>query len=360
MTLSARAAGPAGFRVEVTDTGIGIAETDLPRLFVEFQQLDAGYSKQHQGTGLGLALTRQLVVAQGGTVGVRSTLGVGSVFHLELPRRPAPAEAPPSGGRLLVIEDDRPLRARMVQGLRAAGFEVDDAATGEDAVALATRRAYDAITLNLHLSDRQGLDALARIRHEGPSRDSAVLALTMPRTPGAVAAPEASAPAEVATFAIANLLAKPIRTAEVAAALARLPAPTGRRTRALVIDDDPLALELMRGTLQAMAIEPVCRLDARQALAELDQLLPDVIILDLMMPGFDGFATLDALRQRPAWCDTPVFIWTSMILSDAEVATLSRSAEAILGKGGGALAQVLDALGHWRPLPAPAGDGQAT
>ena len=361
VTLSARAAGPDSFRVEVADTGIGIAEADMPRLFVEFQQLDAGYSKQHQGTGLGLALTRQLVVAQGGTVGVRSTVGVGSVFHLELPCRPAPADAPAAGGRLLVIEDDRPLRARMVQGLRAAGFEVDDAATGEHAVAKATGRAYDAITLNLRLSDRQGLGALARIRHAGASRDSPVLALTMPGVAAdAGNSADGVAAAEAATFAIANLLAKPIRTAEVAAALARLPVPNGRRIRALVIDDDPLALDLMRSTLRAMAIEPVGRLDARQALAELDQLMPDVIILDLMMPGFDGFATLDALRQRPAWRNTPVFIWTSMILTDAEVATLSRSAEAILGKGGGALAQVLDALGRWRPLPAHAGDGQAT
>ena len=358
VTLSARAAGPANFRVEVADTGIGIAEVDLPRLFVEFRQLDAGYNKQHQGTGLGLALTRQLVAAQGGTVGVRSTPGVGSVFHLELPRRPAPAEATApatAGGRLLVIEDDRPLRARLVHGLRAAGFELDDVATSDDAVAQATSRAYDAITLSLHLSDRLGLGALARIRLEGPSRDSPVLALTMPRALDAVAAP-----GEAATFAIANRLAKPIRTAEVAAALARLPAPVGRRVRALVIDDDPLALDLMRSTLQAMAIEPVGRLDARQALVELDRVMPDVIILDLMMPGFDGFATLHALRQRPAWQDTPVFIWTSMVLTDDEVATLSRSADAILGKGGGALAQVLDALARWRPLPAPAGDGQAT
>jgi signal transduction histidine kinase len=74
------------FRLEVEDTGIGISADDLPRLFVDFQQLDSGYSKLHQGTGLGLALTRRLVQAQGGHVGVRSTLGQGSVFHAVLAR----------------------------------------------------------------------------------------------------------------------------------------------------------------------------------------------------------------------------------------------------------------------------------
>lgn len=78
--------GDASFRFEVEDSGIGIAPEDIPRLFVEFQQLDNSLSKRHQGTGLGLALTRRLVEAQGGSVGVHSEPGKGSVFHLVLPR----------------------------------------------------------------------------------------------------------------------------------------------------------------------------------------------------------------------------------------------------------------------------------
>ncbi|MFM8610282.1 MAG: ATP-binding protein [Burkholderiaceae bacterium] len=87
--------GADRFRLEVQDSGIGIAADDIPRLFVEFQQLDASLTKKYQGTGLGLALTRRLVEAQGGTVGVRSEVGVGSVFHLVLPRvhRVASADA---------------------------------------------------------------------------------------------------------------------------------------------------------------------------------------------------------------------------------------------------------------------------
>src|SRR5205085_3877462 len=86
ITIRLRAEGEDAFLLEVEDTGIGIEPEDLGRLFVEFQQLDAGLTKQYQGTGLGLALTRRIVEAQGGRVGVHSIPGQGSTFFAILPR----------------------------------------------------------------------------------------------------------------------------------------------------------------------------------------------------------------------------------------------------------------------------------
>ena len=83
-----RGDGDDDFRIEVEDNGVGIRPEDIGRLFVEFEQLDAGASKRYQGTGLGLALTRRIVEAQGGRVGVRSELGRGSVFSATMPRVP--------------------------------------------------------------------------------------------------------------------------------------------------------------------------------------------------------------------------------------------------------------------------------
>jgi PAS domain S-box-containing protein len=80
--------GDDEFRLVVSDTGVGIAEKDMPRLFVEFQQLDATKAKRYQGTGLGLALTKRIVEAEGGRVGVESKLGQGSTFFAVLPRAP--------------------------------------------------------------------------------------------------------------------------------------------------------------------------------------------------------------------------------------------------------------------------------
>ena len=341
--VRARAEGSRHFRIEVEDTGIGIAAADIPRLFVEFQQLDGSYTKQYAGTGLGLSLTRQLVQAQGGSVGVRSTPGVGSVFHLVLRRVHVPGTPGDSNGhRLLVIEDDDLEQSRLVRSLSDAGFLVDAASTGEQAVRHALNTSYDAITLDLMLPDQRGLGALADIRNHGLNREAPVVGMTMPADAGAAAG-----------FAIADMLGKPLRVDEIVAAMARLRQPPARRTRVLVIDDDALALDLMQATLGGIGIETVCRLDGREALRDIDRLRPDAIVLDLMMPGFDGFEVLDALQQMPSRRDTPVFIWTSMILTDDEYASLARSARAILGKGGGALAVMLEDLRRWRPATIP-------
>ena len=354
VTVRARPQGPLHFRLEVEDEGVGIAATDLPRLFVEFQQLDASYSKQHQGTGLGLALTRRLVEAQGGSVGVRSEPGHGSVFHVLLARNPGatpgPApQAPAIDERLLLIEGDSPEHLRMARLLREAGFRVDAAASGNDALALALRQAYAAITLELMLPEQHGLSVLDRIRREGPSPGAPVRGMSMATEPGASA-----------RFAIADVLCKPIRTAEIVSAMAGLRLPNARRARVMVIDDDPLALDLMRTTLDGLGIDALCLAGGREALRELYRWQPDAIILDLMMPEFDGFATLDALHGLPAWRETPVFIWTSMILTDTEYLSLASSARAIVSKGGGELSALLDALRRWRSPVAAVPDGETT
>jgi signal transduction histidine kinase len=348
ITLRARAAGAHHVRIEVEDTGIGIAPADLARLFTAYQQLDAGSTKKYEGAGLGLALTRRLVTAQGGSVGVQSRLGIGSVFHLVLNRiqgiDPAKSAADEDGlstatdPRLLVIHDDRDDPPELVTGLAAAGFRVDVATSGQQAVQRACDSRYDAITLGLLLPDQCGLAVLQQMRDAGLNRESPVVCVTMRADAGAVA-----------SFAITDVLCKPIRSDEIVAAMARFRWPGASPTKVMVIDDDPLALDLMRATLKAIGIDAVCLLDGRDALRELDHHRPDAIILDLVMPEFDGFAVLHALQQMPAWSDTPVFVWTGLNLSDADYACLGRSARSVVSKRGGSMDATVDALRRWRP-----------
>ena len=347
VSVHALAQGPDHFRMEVHDTGIGISEEDLPRLFVEFQQLDAGYSKQHQGTGLGLALTRRLVEAQGGSVGVRSSVGAGSVFHVVLNRvhgtdaqRATRLSQGASLHRVLVIEPDPQISTQMVEALAASGLQADAAFTGALALTQARSTAYAAITLGLRLPDQPGLTALDGIRSEGASGDAPVIGVSIPADDGASA-----------TFAITDVLCKPIRSDEILKAMARFRGAASRTTTVMVVDDDPRALDLMQATLASIGIGVVCVPDGREALRTLAHHRPDAMILDLMMPGFDGFEVLTALRQMPDWRDLPVFIWTSMMLTEAEYAQLSASARLILGKGGGTIPLWLESLRSFRAAP---------
>jgi DNA-binding response OmpR family regulator len=346
--MCARSAqGPDHFRIEVEDPASAFRRPICPRLFVEFQQLDSGYSKQHQGTGLGLALTRRLVEAQGGSVGVRSTLGRGSVFHVVLNRihgfdtlrsDTAIEDARATEARrVLMIEHHQRDQSRLVAAFSEAGFRVDAAFDGPYALRQARDTAYAALTLDLQLPEQRGLELLGSIRSHGASHASPVIGIAMP---GELEL--------AATFAIANVLCKPIRSDEILAAMTRFRRPEVGRANVIVIDDDQTALDLMRATLKSIGIDAVCFNDGRVAIDEIDRHRPDVIILDLMMPEFDGFQVLDALQRLPAWRDVPVFIWTSMLLTDEEYASLARSARAILIKGGGSMEDMLECVRRWR------------
>ncbi|MFT3697072.1 MAG: response regulator [Kofleriaceae bacterium] len=181
--------GEAMFRLEVEDTGVGISPADLGRLFVEFQQLEQGAAKKHQGTGLGLALSRRLVEAQGGTVGVRSVLDVGSTFHAILPRvstvvqpsisRTMTPRSRTGSRTILIVEDDDRDRELIASTLAGVGYGFEIARTGADALARCQERYFDAVTLDLLLPDMSGLDVLDTLRVGGWLRDTPVIVVTI-------------------------------------------------------------------------------------------------------------------------------------------------------------------------------------
>jgi signal transduction histidine kinase/CheY-like chemotaxis protein len=201
--------GQDAFRFEVTDTGIGIAPKDQARLFVEFQQLEGGAAKRHQGTGLGLALTRRLVEAQGGSVGVRSTAGEGSTFFAILPidvkatieHAPPPRSVSAAEGArtILVVEDDVRDAAQLVTTLASAGYSVEIASTGAEAISHWRTRRFDAITIDLLLPDMSGLDLLAALHGEGGKLGVPIIVVTV--------VPDAKV---VAGFAVHDILHKPL------------------------------------------------------------------------------------------------------------------------------------------------------
>ena len=203
-----RAEGDDWFRLEVEDTGIGIAAQDMPRLFVEFQQLDASPTKRFGGSGLGLSLTKRIVEAQGGSVSVHSELGKGSIFTAVLPRTMPDSDEPrawshqprSTGGRsILVIEDNQADRDWLIRTLSNAGYSVEAAATGAEAVRLCNQNAFAAITLDLLLPDASGWEVLREIRSSLLNQQAPVIVVTVSRDHGLGSA-----------FVIQDYLVKPV------------------------------------------------------------------------------------------------------------------------------------------------------
>jgi PAS domain S-box-containing protein len=182
--------GANDFRLEVIDTGIGIRPEEQGRLFVEFQQLDASTAKKYPGTGLGLALTKRVVEAQGGAVGVISAFGSGSTFYAVLPRlmpvrssTPALTAAPArgTGPAILVVEDNQVDALQLAHALTGANYAVDIAGSAFDAMNFCARRTYAAITLDLVLPDMPG-ESLLSVIDRGPNATTPVLVLSQTNT----------------------------------------------------------------------------------------------------------------------------------------------------------------------------------
>ncbi len=188
--LRIAAEGPDLVRISVTDEGIGISEIDQARLFVEFQQLEL--AKRHQGTGLGLALTKRLVEAQGGIVGVTSEVGKGSTFFAVIPRRVETLQeiAMPrvatrdrthrkGATAVLVVEDDARDQDQIVKTLAHAGYDVEVAATGAQALAKWRARPFDAVTIDLLLPDMSGLDVLGALQGDPRATGIPIIVVTV-------------------------------------------------------------------------------------------------------------------------------------------------------------------------------------
>jgi PAS domain S-box-containing protein len=334
VTIRAQQEGPEMFRLEVEDTGIGIPAEDIGRLFVEFQQLNAGAAKKHGGTGLGLALTKRIVETQGGAVGVKSTPGRGSIFFALLPvhaalfretgvhEDDAKQEGRPGSASVLVIEDDARDRKLLVQTLGRAGYGVEATGTGGEAIASCAARVFDAITLDLLLPDMTGLDVLHRIRTEGKNRKTPVVVVSVVAEQGVMGG-----------FAVEDYLHKPINGNDLLASLKRAAVLPEKGGQILVVDDDPSARRLMGATLEKLGYRIECCPSGEDALASVARQRPTAVILDLVMPGIGGLEFLSRFRSDSANQVVPVIIWTMKDLSDDDHRSLRALAQKVIAKG---------------------------
>lgn len=171
--------------ITVADTGMGIKDEDIPKLFQSFTQLESVYTKKFEGTGLGLALTRQLVELHSGRIWVKSTFGAGSKFIFTIPLTQAVIKisyanrmVPGYGSTVLLIEDDQLTLVTLKNALESKGYKVLRANSGEDGIAMALHDSPDLIVLDLMMSGMNGFEVANQLQDENLTEHIPILILT--------------------------------------------------------------------------------------------------------------------------------------------------------------------------------------
>jgi signal transduction histidine kinase/CheY-like chemotaxis protein len=332
-------------RFAVSDTGIGMTEEQLGRLFQAFSQAETSTAKKYGGTGLGLAISRRFCQLLGGDITVTSRPGEGSTFTIVLPARNeapaqiAPVEAPriepqvSNSATVLIVDDDPAARELLAANLKGAGYRLVHAASGDEALSLARKIHPDAITLDVMMPKPDGWDVLSTLKGDPELCEIPVIMVTV--------APERGIGLSLGAV---EVLTKPVDRGRLTALLNRL---VRREGPVLIVEDDADTRAMMGNTVEKMGLAVEDTANGRLALSWLaDHPHPAVILLDLMMPEMDGFEFLDALAAREEWREIPVIVITARQLTAGERERLLRQARKVLEKATATRVDIAAAIGE--------------
>ena len=314
--------------IAVADTGIGMTEEQMGRLFQEFSQADASTTRKYGGTGLGLAISRHFCRMMGGDITVESRPGEGSTFTIRLPRivqiEQERAEVHPIAREaeeplILVVDDDPTVRELVVRHLERAGFAVVAARGGQEGLRLVRELRPAVVTLDIMMPDLDGWTVLAAIKGDPALASIPVVLMSIVDEKNRGYA-----------LGAADYLVKPVDRTKLVETLTSICGPSAGR--ALLVDDDEVVRRSVRQALEPIGWTVIEAENGQVAVDTLTAELPDVIILDLMMPKMDGFEFMDELRGRPDWREIPVVVITAKDLTDEDRDRLNGGVERIIQK----------------------------
>ena len=338
--------------VSVTDTGIGIRAEDQAVVFEEFRQIEGKTGATSEGTGLGLAITKRLVEQQGGKISLQSEAGKGSRFTFTLPvgsntsldigpvGEPGNRLSIAGGSRekplILVVDDEVSARELLASYLQPE-YRIVMAASGAELVQKAQQLRPDAITLDVLMPGGTGFESLVALRKMPETANIPIIIVSIvdhKRVGFALGA--------------ADYLIKPIRKPVLLETIRKhVPAASNDDDAAiLLVDDDPRTLELLAETLRSAGYETQSVQSGLRALEVLSSKLVSAVLLDLLMPGMDGFEVIRHIRKEVTLKELPIFVMTGKTLAQEEIALLIRETQALFHKNGSWQQQLIVEVGR--------------
>ncbi len=336
--------------VSVTDTGIGIRAEDQAVVFEEFRQVEDGKGNPTEGSGLGLAITKRLVEQQGGKISLESEPGIGSQFTFTLPMgsgastkstpvdptRPiAAADRHGEKPLILVVDDEVPSRELLASYLDTE-YRTVMAESGAEAIQKAHELRPHAITLDVLMSGASGFETLVSLRKSPATAGIPIIIVSI-------------VDQKQVGFALgaADYLVKPIRKPILLETVRKhVPRHTDNDASILLVDDDPNTLELLEETLRSAGYETQSVKSGAKALEVLSSKSVSAVLLDLLMPGMDGFEVIRHVRAQATLKELPILVMTAKTLAREEVDLLSRETQALFQKNGSWQEQLMVEVGR--------------
>ena len=317
--------------VAVADNGLGVGPEDRERIFESFEQ-GTRRPPRAEGTGLGLALSKRIVELHGGRIWLETEVNVGSTFGFTLPlrargpvgERAVAAREPtaPSSPTVVIVEDDRRSLELLGLYLEGTGVNVVAARDGQEGLEVVRRLHPAAVVLDLYLPKLDGWDVLALLKADHDTSAIPVIIVSMVDERGKGFA-----------LGAAEYLVKPVGRDEVLAALNRALALPESQPSVVAIDDDPKALALVTAVLERAGWTVLQAASGEDGVALARSRHPSVVLVDLVMPGMDGFDVVARLRRDPETASIPIVILTAKALTREDKERLRGQISYVASKG---------------------------
>jgi len=321
--------------IDVKDTGIGISKINIPHIFDEFRQIDGSTSRQFEGTGLGLAIANKMIKILGGSINVKSILGEGSLFSVTIPFKKnaeiggsevhniqeiQPFISEPEKKIVLVVDDSSKMINTISEFLNSSGYKVINATSGKMAIELAEKHHPFAITLDIVMPEMDGWEVLQLLKANSKTKDIPVIVVSVSddRDTG---------------FALGAVgyIQKPVDKNMLISEINKL---HNNPKSVMIVDDNEIERKQMTKIIEAEEenINVVTADNGMECVECLQKHVPDVLVLDLMMPKMDGFQVINRIRKDKKTQNLPIIVVTAKDLSNEDKKVFSENVISVLEK----------------------------